>query len=39
VIPYLLRRAEENSNILGGTAVERQLLVKELKQRFGLASS
>jgi len=33
VIPYLIRRLEENSSILGGTPYERQLLWNELKRR------
>ncbi|KAI9469025.1 MAG: FAD-linked oxidoreductase-like protein [Benjaminiella poitrasii] len=33
VIPYLLRRAQENSAILGGVAVERQLMWEEVKDR------
>ncbi|KAG2195926.1 hypothetical protein INT47_002699 [Mucor saturninus] len=34
VIPYLLRRAQENSSVLGGVAVERQLMWDELKGRL-----
>ncbi|KAG0369529.1 hypothetical protein BGZ54_009672 [Gamsiella multidivaricata] len=34
VIPYLIRRAQENSSVLGGVAVERNLFVEELKSRF-----
>ncbi|KAH7051757.1 FAD-linked oxidoreductase-like protein [Linnemannia elongata] len=34
VIPYLIRRAQENSSVLGGVAVERNLLWEELKMRF-----
>lgn len=34
VIPYLLRRAQENSSVLGGVAVERQLMWDELKGRM-----
>ncbi|KAI8602557.1 FAD-linked oxidoreductase-like protein [Dissophora ornata] len=34
VIPYLIRRAQENSSVLGGVAVERSLLFEELKSRF-----
>lgn len=34
VIPYLLRRAQENSSVLGGVAVERQLMWGELKGRL-----
>jgi len=33
VIPYLIRRLEENASILGGTPYERQLLWQELKRR------
>ena len=33
VIPYLIRRLEENASILGGTPYERSLLWKELKRR------
>jgi len=33
VIPYLVRRLEENASILGGTPYERSLLWKELKRR------
>ncbi|OBZ86269.1 Proline dehydrogenase 1, mitochondrial [Choanephora cucurbitarum] len=34
VIPYLLRRAQENSSVLGGVAVERQLMWQEVKDRL-----
>ncbi|KAG0057740.1 hypothetical protein BGZ83_003638 [Gryganskiella cystojenkinii] len=34
VVPYLVRRAQENSSVLGGVAVERNLLWAELKSRF-----
>ncbi|KAG2194598.1 hypothetical protein INT46_002588 [Mucor plumbeus] len=34
VIPYLLRRAQENSSVLGGVAVERQLMWEEVKDRL-----
>ncbi|GJJ70833.1 proline dehydrogenase [Entomortierella parvispora] len=34
VIPYLIRRAQENASVLGGVAVERRLLWEELKSRF-----
>jgi proline dehydrogenase len=34
VIPYLLRRAQENSSVLGGVAVERQLMWNEFKGRL-----
>ena len=33
VIPYLVRRLEENASILGGTPYERSLLWKELRRR------
>lgn len=37
VIPYLVRRLQENRDIMGGTQVERQLMWSELKRRnFGL---
>ncbi|KAG0068969.1 hypothetical protein BGZ89_003765 [Linnemannia elongata] len=34
VIPYLIRRAQENASVLGGVAVERTLLWEELRSRF-----
>ncbi|KAG0353057.1 hypothetical protein BG005_007586 [Podila minutissima] len=34
VIPYLIRRAQENASVLGGVAIERTLLWEELKSRF-----
>ncbi|KAG0348314.1 hypothetical protein BG004_005449 [Podila humilis] len=34
VIPYLIRRAQENASVLGGVTVERALLWEELKSRF-----
>ncbi|KAF9139310.1 hypothetical protein BGX30_008109 [Mortierella sp. GBA39] len=34
VIPYLIRRAQENASVLGGVAVERNLLWEELRSRF-----
>jgi proline dehydrogenase len=33
VMPYLIRRVQENSSVLGGTARERQLIWHELKRR------
>ncbi|KAK3846170.1 MAG: FAD-linked oxidoreductase-like protein [Linnemannia gamsii] len=39
VIPYLIRRAQENSSVLGGVAVERNLLWEELKMRFSAQKS
>ncbi|ELR11281.1 Proline dehydrogenase, putative [Acanthamoeba castellanii str. Neff] len=33
VMPYLIRRVQENSSVLGGTARERQLIWRELKRR------
>ncbi|CAN0492022.1 unnamed protein product, partial [Hapterophycus canaliculatus] len=33
-IPYLLRRAQENSAMLGGASHERGLLVKEIRRRI-----
>lgn len=34
VVPYLLRRAEENSDVLGSVSVELSLLRQELKRRL-----
>lgn len=34
VIPYLLRRAQENSDILGGAAKERDMMLAALKKRL-----
>ncbi|KAG0169984.1 hypothetical protein DFQ28_002712 [Apophysomyces sp. BC1034] len=34
VIPYLLRRAQENSSVLGGVTKERQLMWYEVKDRL-----
>ncbi|KAI8361317.1 FAD-linked oxidoreductase-like protein [Mortierella sp. GBAus27b] len=34
VIPYLVRRAQENSSVLSGVTVERSLLWEELKKRL-----
>ncbi|KAG0244349.1 hypothetical protein BGW41_008113 [Actinomortierella wolfii] len=38
VIPYLIRRAQENNSVLGGVGVERRLLWEEVKSRFGFGS-
>ncbi len=38
VIPYLLRRAQENSNMLGGAVTERKLLWSEFKARLSFWS-
>ena len=36
VMPYLVRRAQENSSVLGGAVVERSMTLKELVRRvFG----
>jgi proline dehydrogenase len=35
VIPYLMRRAQENSSVSGGTGRELALIKKELKRRSG----
>jgi hypothetical protein len=35
VVPYLLRRAEENSDVLGGVGKELRLLQGEIKRRMG----
>ncbi|KAG0046196.1 hypothetical protein BGZ83_008612 [Gryganskiella cystojenkinii] len=34
ILPYLVRRAQENSSVLGGVEVERRLLWEELKSRY-----
>lgn len=34
VIPYLIRRAQENSSVLGGASKERELIVQEVKDRL-----
>ncbi|KAI9299517.1 hypothetical protein BJ944DRAFT_136631, partial [Cunninghamella echinulata] len=34
VIPYLLRRAQENSSVLGGVSRERHLMWMEVKDRL-----
>jgi proline dehydrogenase len=34
VVPYLVRRAEENRGMLGGSMLEREALYFELKRRF-----
>lgn len=36
VVPYLQRRAIENSDVLGGAGLERELLLDALKARIGL---
>ncbi len=36
VMPYLIRRAQENSDLLGGVSLEREMLWKELKSRIGV---
>ena len=36
VIPYLIRRAQENSNLLGGAVKERQLFLAEFIRRLRL---
>lgn len=33
VLPYLIRRAQENSNIMGGVGIEKKLIWKELLRR------
>ena len=42
VLPYLIRRAQENSTVLGGVASEKALVAFELgrraRRRFGLAA-
>lgn len=39
VMPYLVRRAKENSAITGGAAKELQMIRAELKRRVGFASA
>lgn len=34
VIPYLLRRAQENQSVMGGVSKEREMMWKELKDRI-----
>ncbi|KAI9278211.1 FAD-linked oxidoreductase-like protein [Phascolomyces articulosus] len=34
VLPYLIRRAQENSSVLGGVTKERQLIFSEIKERL-----
>ena len=36
VLPYLVRRAQENSGLLSGGAYERTLIFTELKRRVGI---
>lgn len=36
VIPYMLRRAQENGDVLGKSQHERQLILNEFKERFKL---
>ena len=36
VVPYLVRRAQENADVLGGVTHERALLVRELRRRWGV---
>ena len=38
VVPYLIRRAQENSSVMIGAAKERELLWRELRRRAGLPS-
>ncbi|XP_055805987.1 proline dehydrogenase 2, mitochondrial-like isoform X2 [Solanum dulcamara] len=39
VMPYLIRRAEENRGLLSSSAFDRQLMRKELIRRFDVATS
>ncbi len=34
VIPYLLRRAQENSDLMGGVGVEIRMIRREILRRF-----
>ena len=36
VMPYLIRRAQENSDIMSGVTKERAMLWDELMRRFGI---
>ncbi|KAJ3216690.1 hypothetical protein HDU67_009122 [Dinochytrium kinnereticum] len=38
-IPYLLRRAQENSSVLGGVAEDKQNITDEIWRRLGLSKS
>ena len=33
VMPYLIRRAQENSTVLGGVQAEKQMMLAELQRR------
>lgn len=39
VMPYLIRRAEENRGLLSTSAFDRQLMRKELIRRFDVATA
>lgn len=39
VVPYLLRRAQENSDVLGSAGREIGNLSRELRRRVGMSSS
>lgn len=34
VVPYLVRRAEENSSLMGGVAKDKDILFKEIRARI-----
>lgn len=34
VMPYLIRRAQENSDIMSGAKNERKMMIKEVVRRF-----
>ena len=36
VVPYLIRRVEENSDVMGGVGKERELLTMELSRRLNI---
>ena len=36
VVPYLIRRVEENSDVMGGVGKERELLTQEMSRRLGV---
>jgi len=39
VMPYLLRRLEENSDIMGAVGKQRNMIWRELKRRWGMGKA